>query len=230
MTLSRFQLQCLTALWLCAVFNLIPMQTFWHSAPGNHLALKWTFALGGALFVATICLALVFIVSMPFRGKWIRIPLFTLIWVAAALSFFTMTTGMQFDRTMLDNLLQTDAHESLDLITPKLLAWLALTAGLPSFALWRWRSAGSPAVISLKSLARPTLTVLGLSVTAVVLIYAQYARYASAVRNHHITFHTIAPANLLAATISQINATRIAKIERAALGSDAALRYPLKKP
>jgi lipid A ethanolaminephosphotransferase len=61
-------------------------------------------------------------------------------------------------------------------------------------------------------------------------VYPQFQSFASAGRNKSITFHTVAPINIVAAAISHVATQRAANVVREPVGTDAKIRYELVKP
>jgi lipid A ethanolaminephosphotransferase len=77
---------------------------------------------------------------------------------------------------------------------------------------------------------RPVLALVVLVAATSAVVYAQYARYATAIRSRDVTFHTVAPGNLLAAVISVGVMEFAAKTVRAPRGIDARQDYAIAKP
>lgn len=228
-SLTRPQLIFAVALWLSVAANLTTLEQFFLAAMTPSTFERISFAFGGWLFVLVSLLAFLFACCFPFRGGRVRYPLIVALIVAAVLSHFTQTLGMHFDKTMLQNVLQTDAAEAADLVTVRLFLWLLVVGVVPSLLVWRvhLRETGSP---WWRTAWQPAVAVLMLAAVCVGVVASQYARYASAVRNHRVSFHTIAPVNVVTAGLAWVAQYRNARVVRAAFGTDAKQKYALKQP
>ncbi|MBL8514274.1 MAG: phosphoethanolamine--lipid A transferase [Betaproteobacteria bacterium] len=225
---TRLQWMFATALWCSLVPNLPTLAAF-SRAPSAGEGLSWlAFVGGGWLFVFAVSFALLALVGAVFLGRTFKAAVVFLLLAASILSYFTLFLGTQFDRTMVLNLLQTHQAEALELVGPRLMAWVALTGILPAGLAWQvtlrpttpwWRGAAG---IALATVALVALATAG--------VYAQYPRYASATRNRAITFDTVAPWNLFAASIHLAASQWAAQTVRAPRGEDARQAYLLKKP
>lgn len=104
---------------------------FWTSAVPSPLV-QWKFALSLLLITTALhCLILAFVVN-----RWTAKPLLTILLVVTALAAHYMNSyGVYLDADMLRNILHTDAKESGELITARLLIPLGL-ALIPISLLW----------------------------------------------------------------------------------------------
>src|SRR5690606_329688 len=134
-------------------------------------------------------------------------------------SYFMQRYRVYMDPSMLRNVLQTDAAESLELLSWPLLWHFALHAILPLVLLWRVRLVQRPVLSAL--LARVRL----LSVAGVVLAAALLAAFqplSIAVRNHREVRYLFTPANYLWSLASvTAREARGARAPRKPIGLDA---------
>ncbi len=217
-----------TSLWLSTIPNLPTLAAF-AKAPSAGDGLAWlSFVAVGWLFVYSISFILMSLVAALFWGRALKIATAVLLLVAASLSYFTLFLGTQFDRTMVLNMLQTHQAEAMELIHWRLLAWVAITGILPAWVALQiplrsekawWRQAGKILLCAAVLLA---VTSVG--------VFAQYSRYASATRNRAITFDTVAPWNVFAASVHLAASQWAAQTVRAPRGLDARQAYQLHKP
>ena len=228
LAVTRVQWIAIAALWLSLVPNLATLGAF-AKAPSAGEGLQWLAFVGvGWVFVFAISFIAMALVAAIFWGRALKPATAILLLVASVLSFFTLFLGTQFDRTMVLNLLQTHQSEALELVHWRLIAWVALTGLLPAWVALR---------ISLKSEPKwwrqSGFVLLGCFVLLIVTsagVFAQYSRYASATRNRAITFDTVAPWNLFAASVHLAASQWAAQTVRAPRGLDAKQAYLLKKP
>jgi lipid A ethanolaminephosphotransferase len=226
--ITRFKLLLATTLWVSVFCNLTPLKHFF-SAPSAGTGLTAAaFTLGGWLFVFTVTALLLFSLSLLFWGRSVKLLCMAMIILAAVLSYFSFFLGTQFDKTMLLNVLQTHTSEALELMNWRLLLWVLFVGVLPAIAVWRIPLKPSTSHVKHLSYSLGLLAMVG--VLTATVIYAQYPRYASAVRNHAVTFHVIAPSNIAGAALSLAYAGAADSTTRAARGTDAHQSYAIAKP
>jgi lipid A ethanolaminephosphotransferase len=226
--LNRLQLLLATALWISLLPNSASLKAFATTPSAGSGPQAWAFTFGGWLFVFVLSFTLLLCLSVLFWGKSLKFLCAALLIAASVLGYFSLFLGMQFDKTMLINVLQTHASESLELLNWRVLIWVALTGLLPAWLVWHVRL--QPAPTSTRAVLMPVAAWAGVLGLCVAVVFTQYSRYASAVRNHNVSFHTVAPVNLIAAVASQLYANKNAATVRALRGEDAHQTYALKKP
>lgn len=226
--LERWQLIALSALWITLGPNLGTLQAFAAAPDAGTGIAQVIFVLAGvAITYAFACISLV-VASVFFWGPWVRWLCALMIFLASIVGFYTFALGTRFDRTMWLNIVQTHQAEAFDLIGWRLIAWVLVLGMLP--ALWVLRSkvrvSGSwwSALASMVALA--TLAI-GL---CAVLVYPNFQKIASAVRNNAVSFHTLAPINLIGAALGSWYVGRQDAIVRLPFGLDAKTKYWLAKP
>ena len=114
--------------------------------------------------------------------------------VSAVTAHFMGSYGVVIDPTMVVNALGTDPREVRDLLDGRLLASLALLAGLP--LAWLWRTPLGCARPGAATLRNAVLLVLGLC-SAAALALLGYQDLASVMRSHRALRYQISPLNAL---------------------------------
>jgi lipid A ethanolaminephosphotransferase len=226
--LSRLQVISIAALWISLLPNLATLISF-ATAPDAGTGWRWIgFVLLGWIFTLTVTTLLLVVIGVFFWGRSIQWFCAAMIVLASILGFYSYFLGIQFDRSMLINMIQTHTSEAFELIGWRLLSWVFLVGVLPAlFLVTRsWRPVAGWWRITWTSVLLVIIPLMGTSLMALT----NYQGLASAVRNHAVTFHTLAPANLLAASISYGYVMHTSHLLRQPLGQDAKIEYPLKKP
>lgn len=151
----------------------------------------WAFALA---LVSIVIAAHVLILGAIASRRSLK-PLLGLLIVSTAFaSYFMQRYRVYMDPSMLRNVLQTDAAESLELLSWPLLPHLAFHAILPLVLLWRTRIVQRPVLSGL--LARVRLLSVAGAVLAAALL-AAFQPLSTAVRNHREVRYLFTPANYL---------------------------------
>jgi lipid A ethanolaminephosphotransferase len=225
--LSRLQLMLVTALWISLLPNSATLKMFLNAPSAGSGWAALAFALGGWLFVLTVTFAVLLLLSVLFWGRSIKLLCALFLVVASVLGYFSLFLGTQFDKTMFVNVLQTHASESLELLSWRLSLWVALTGVLPAWLLWQVPLRSAPS--RTRAVVMPVAALGSVLLLCSALVFAQYSQYASAVRNRAVSFHTMAPANLLAAALSHAYALQAAATVRAPRRLDAHQGYALEK-
>jgi lipid A ethanolaminephosphotransferase len=115
--------------------------------------------------------------------------------VATALGLhFMMSYGIEIDSTMMINVVQTDLHETLDLLNLQLFITLAVVALLPSIWLW-W--APVQRIHWGKQLLRNALIWVAALVVIVASVMASFQGFSALMRNHKHVRYLINPVNSL---------------------------------
>lgn len=212
------------ALWLATIGNLPLWAALWR-LPESH-GVQSAVSLGTqVLLVLAATLVLLCLVVWP---RWRKPAGVALLSVAAASSYFMASYGIVIDPTMLTNVVHTDVHEAMDLLSWPLLATLVLGVVLPG--VWWWRQ-------PVRAVARGRLAahqlgaaLLGL-LLAVALLWSSFQDVASLMRNHKQLRYMINPFNTVYA-VGRISVGRSAHAQMPlqAVGTDASLEAPAATP
>jgi lipid A ethanolaminephosphotransferase len=227
-TLTRLQIVLLTAIWISFLPNIATLRSFWNApSAGNGLpALAFTF--GGWLFVVWITLCLLLLFGLFFWGRGIKVLCAIALVSAACLGYFSWVLGTQFDKSMLINMLQTHNSETLELVNVRFLLWTLFVGILPALMVMRLQL--TPSNSPVRSMMFSTAVVVGLLAVCALTVFSMYSKYASASRNRDISFHTLAPANIVGAGLAHFYAQRAASSVREVRGEDAHQSYAIEKP
>lgn len=158
--------------------------------------------LHGILFAATVPIVLfcgwtiVFsLLNIPF----IRKPLLIILTVGcAAATWFMYAYGTVIDQNMMVNVFETNSQEATALITPQLIAWVALAGLIPSVVLL---------MIKIRSgrwwytLLMRLASILGALLVIILIAALFYKDYASLFRNNKSIVKMVTPANYVSALI-----------------------------
>jgi lipid A ethanolaminephosphotransferase len=225
---SRLQLMLATALWISLIPNIATLRAFATSPSAGEGLQAIAFTFGGWLFVFAVSFLLVAIFAAVFWGRSLKIICMVLLILTAAFGYFSIFLGTHFDKTMIVNMAQTNPAETLELLHLRMLLWIAAVGVLPAWVVWKLPLRASTSL--LRTALAPVLTLTVVLTAMAVCIFAMYPRYASAARNRTISFDTLAPANVFAASIHYAAASWRAATVRAPRGLDAHQAYAIKKP
>ncbi|HEX6706972.1 MAG TPA: phosphoethanolamine--lipid A transferase [Albitalea sp.] len=185
---NPLMLALFAALWIAALANW----PLWQALA----RLPEMASMRGALFIGGFALgvgALTFAVLALFAWRWTIKPVIALfVVVAAVVAHFTGSYGVVIDPTMMVNVLQTDAKETLDLLSWRLFASLAVLAALPLWWLWRTPLAALPAW---RQVLRNGLALVGALIVVVAIVMALFADMSATMRNHKSLRYLINPLN-----------------------------------
>lgn len=194
------------ALWLLTVLNAPFWSALWQ-AVGGWEASRALFLVSLPLFVLLWVWLLLECLTW---GRGAKPILAAILVVSAAASYYMNTYAIVFDRSMIANILQTDAAETLELLSTKLLGWLLALGVAPLWFLARVR-------ILRPSLPRQLLgkaMTLGILISGIVVVVAPSLQsYAPLLRNHRELRLKLVPTNYLAAAHSYAKA-RISSSDR----------------
>lgn len=116
-----------------------------------------------------------------------------LLLVAASSQYFMVSYGTVMDKGMIHNILQTDARESSDLFSIKLLAEVLIIAVLP--AIWLWKTPLKRASSAWRNMLRTALLLLGGVALIAASLAVSYRDLAPVVRNNLWLRYMINPIN-----------------------------------
>lgn len=223
---SRLQLLLVSAAWIASVPNAATVLKFYHSpaAGGAWTALGLSF--GGWLFILTVTFALLLALCLPFWGRWVKIPCAFALVSAAALGFFTTFMGTQFDKTMMASIAQTHWTEAIELTHWRLVLWVGLVGILPAILVARVTLRPMNAWPSVWKALATLFALVGITSATV---FAQYSRHATTIRNRHVSFDSVSPANVVISGLHTLVAERMASTVRTVKGVDAHQGYPIAR-
>ena len=205
---------------IASTFLVLAYNTsFWRSffdATGNFSLTNLPLYLGSFLLIVLLFNAFLTLVNFRYLLKPVLVTLFV---ATAATSYFMNHYGTQIDRSMVQNLFETDVREARELLNPRLILTICLLGVLPSVAVWRvrlvypsWRRD-----LGLKA------GIVGISALLIAaLLFAFFKSLAPALREHRELRFLLTPTNYLQAVHSYFKQKEDASaIVVAPLGTDA---------
>jgi lipid A ethanolaminephosphotransferase len=217
--LKPWTLSLLASAFLATAYN-IPFWTSFVQATGRISLERLPLHLGSLLLVILIFNAALTLLNFRYVLK----PALTVLFMtAAATSYFMAHYGIQVDRTMIQNLLETDMREARELCNLQLIGTLGLFGVLPAVLLWRsrieyadWRhELGSKLAIVAGSLA-----------VAAGLLFLLFKSLAPALHEHRELRYLLTPTNGIQAMHAYLK-QHSAPSKVAPLGTDAVKAIPL---
>jgi lipid A ethanolaminephosphotransferase len=181
-------LALLAALWIASACNW-PLWRALLALPEMQTPRGALFMVAFGLMIAALTTALLSLAAWRHTIK----PAIAGFLLAAALgAHFMGTYGVVIDPTMMVNVLHTDARETADLLSPRLLAGVLLLAALPLVLLWRIPL--RPTSIAAQA-GRNGVTLIASLVVLVALLALSFADLSSTMRSHKSLRYMINPVN-----------------------------------
>jgi lipid A ethanolaminephosphotransferase len=226
--LSRLQLLLLVALWISWLPNAAHLKLFVSSPAVAQISARVPFVLTGWLYAFSFVLVALILTALLLRGRWLKAWCVLWLVVAAAQGYYSFFLGVQFDRSMLVNMLQTHPSEAMELITLQSVAWLTLVGLVPALLVLRTQLEIAQ---RWQVVMRRTTALIAMPIGLLVLaVFLQYPTMASARRNQTVQFKPPAPVNLIAAAFSVAKDQFKVPQELAVVGIDAHPMHPEIKP
>ena len=181
-------LAVLAGLWLASVCNWPLWRALW-ALPEMQSPRGVVFMLSLGLMIAALAAAVLSLVAWRHSIK----PAVAVLVLAAAFgAHFMGSYGVVIDPTMMVNVLNTDVHETLDLLNLRLLVGVLVLAGLP--LLWLWRVRLRPVGLGGQAW-RNAVVLVGAVTLLVTLVVLSFADLSSTMRNHKSLRYMVNPAN-----------------------------------
>lgn len=184
----------LTQVWLMSLWmGLLANWPLWQqlaaaSEASGARGVMFVLAFAGLVTAATG--ALLSLLAWP---RLVKAALLLLLLASGALAHFIGSYGIVFDPTMVVNMAQTDARETRDLLSWRLLVSMALLGALPAW--WLLRRPAAPAQALLRRLGG-NLAAFALGLAAMVLLaLSVFAQLSSTMRNDKTLRYMITPLN-----------------------------------
>jgi len=216
--ISYFKLTLLLTLYFTFVVNLPILLHFYrilHALPADNLA--FALSIPAALFAA---LNFVF---TPFSGRPLLKPFFIIVLPVSALaSFAMMTFQVVFDRSMIENIIETQSAEATSYLNLKVVLWFVFTGILPAILLFV-----TPVSYEKTRLRRLGVRLLSMVISLLVVASIAgvfYKDYASVGRNNRTLNLEIVPTNYLYSAFQYMNHRYFTpKMPFQTIGNDAKL-------
>lgn len=212
--LTPVRLTLLVAVWFVLFDNLRFWQGLWQIQGGITVA--------NALFMASVVVLAVALINAALTllsfGRTTKPVLLVLIVVTAFAAYFMAQYNVLIDRTMIQNVVETDPAEATELFSGKLVLYVLLLAVVPAALLVR---APLQRQSALRELGGRAIS-LGVSLAlAVGVIMSQSQSYASLARNHKELRDVFTPINYLRASYAYAKQESATPKVIAPLGTDA---------
>lgn len=204
----------IASVFLVAVYNTTFWQTF-ITATGRFSMGQLPLYAGCFLLIVLLfngCLTLV-----NFRYV-IKPVLIALLLATSATSYFENHLGTQVDRSMVQNLFETDLREARELLNWHLILTVAMLGVLPSLAVWRVNLTFAP---WRRDLARKAGIVSLSAIVVVALLFMFFKSLAPALREHRELRYLLTPTNYIQAVHSYYKQKSAMARGVAPLGMDA---------
>ncbi|MES2018428.1 MAG: phosphoethanolamine--lipid A transferase [Pseudomonadota bacterium] len=207
-------LTLLASTFLVAAYNT----AFWR----NFLIATGNFSLGhvpliAGSFVVIVMLFNAFLTLASFRYV-LKPVLIALFLATACATYFMNQYGTQFDRSMIQNLFETDIAEATELLSWKLLLTVTMLGIMPSLLVWRVRLEFPTGV---RGMLRRAGFFAGSLVIAVVMLLAFSKTLVPSLREHRELRFLLTPTNYIQALNSYVKFKRAKAVVVAPLGTDA---------
>ncbi len=163
-------------------------------SPGN---IAFIISLAAIIFLITTIL-----ISVVSWRRSVKPVLVIVLILSSVASYFMDTYNVVIDTAMIDNIIQTNAEETLDLVSIKLFIYILLLGIIPSLVIYKVKI--KPGTIKVELLARASLFVFS-AIAVSVIIFMFSATYASFFREHKIVRLYSNPAFYLYSSINYIN-------------------------
>lgn len=212
--LNRPTLTLLASLWLVVLGNFPFWRLVWQ-AVGGLRADNWIFLLSLPLFV----LAWVYLLlSLLTWGRATKAVLGAVLLSSAGAGYFTDSYGTLLDHGMIASIVQTDAAETLELMSWRLWTWLLVFGVLPALLIARVRAINLPWT---RELGAKALGMAAAIACLTIVLPVNYQHYALLVRNHRELRLMLVPNNIASAVHGYLKRHLAAPVALETVGTDA---------
>ncbi|WP_434779002.1 phosphoethanolamine transferase EptA [Neisseria sp. Ec49-e6-T10] len=198
---NKFSCNTLLVILISTVFfTSIQNIAFWYKA----FSLLSFRSLHDVLFALSLIIFLFCAINIIFSLLLYRItlkPLLVFFLIASAsVNYFSLNYGIYIDKAMITNIFETNTHEALALLTPKLMLWVTVFGVIPSIFVWKIKLIKSD-----KLWTNLSLRILNILISFVVLLCVAlplYKDYSSFIRNNSGIVKFITPTNYIAGSVN----------------------------
>ncbi|MDR2129057.1 MAG: DUF1705 domain-containing protein [Burkholderiaceae bacterium] len=171
---------------------------------------------GARVFAAVMLLPVVLLIFhhlvfslllFPYTFKPVAI---LLLLISSGANFFMFRYKIYIDADMVRNVMETNAGETFDLITPEFALWVLFGGILPATAVWRARIFYQP---FWRMLAMRTVRIFGALLLLALIVFANFKPYAFLARNHNEARKLASPENYLYAVSKYFYAKSFADVK-----------------
>ncbi|WP_347254739.1 phosphoethanolamine transferase EptA [Leminorella grimontii] len=160
---------------------------------------------------------LVFFISMPIVlfcllniifsllfWPYIRKPLaIAFILIGAGVNYFMYAFNVVIDRNMIQNALETNVHETLDLVSPQMVLWFTCLGIIPSIIVLLTKV--TPSRGAIRFFLTKTASIVISALVVLIIAFFLFKDYAPFFRNNRGVEKTLVPSNAVAGLISNVS-------------------------
>lgn len=194
-SLSLLQFNALVAFWLATLVNVGFYQAL-NALSSFHGLAGGVFILGTVVLVFAYYFLLLQLLSWRYSAK---IVASILIILSAFSSYFVYQLGVDINQGQIINVMQTDPHEILDLISWQAIQWAVFLLVLPCVVLGWLRLKPQPLRIQL---VHKLLASMGALAVIVGIVFVYYSQFAPIFREHRHLKDKLTPNNVISSLIS----------------------------
>ncbi|RZA07708.1 MAG: phosphoethanolamine--lipid A transferase [Moraxellaceae bacterium] len=223
-SLSLLQFNVLVALWIASVMNMSFYQAIAHLTSYQGVA-AGVFLMATGLLVFVYYFFILQLLSWRMTAKWLAS---ILIIISAMGNYFVYELGVDINQGQILNMMQTDLHEILDLVSWRAAEFTLFTIILPLLVIWRIRikKDAVKTVVVYKLLAS-----IGALVVIAALAFVYYGQYAPIFREHRHLKEKLNPNNTISGLIAYSKRNfKLKDQPLVAYGTDAVLTQKTAQP
>lgn len=223
-SLSLLQFNVLVALWIASVMNMSFYQAITHLTSYQGVA-AGVFLMATGLLVFVYYFFILQLLSWRMTAKWLAS---ILIIISAMGNYFVYELGVDINQGQILNMMQTDLHEILDLVSWRAAEFTLFTIILPLLVIWRIRikKDAVKTVVVYKLLAS-----IGALVVIAALAFVYYGQYAPIFREHRHLKEKLNPNNTISGLIAYSKRNfKLKDQPLVAYGTDAVLTQKTAQP
>ncbi|TEU24177.1 phosphoethanolamine transferase [Alkanindiges illinoisensis] len=193
--LSVLQFNAMVAFWLASAVN-IPFYQAIAALSSYHGLAAAIFLLATGLIIFAYYLFALQLLSWRFNAKWVA---GVLVVMSAMGNYFVSELGIDINQGQILNMMQTDLHEMLDLVSWRAAQLSVLTIILPLLVIWQVRLPKA----SIKTvLLQKLLTCVATLAIIAGLVFTYYGQYAPMFREHRNLKEKLNPNNSISGLLS----------------------------
>ncbi|MGB8398593.1 phosphoethanolamine transferase [Bradyrhizobium sp.] len=191
------------AVLFVAILNL-PFWRMMHRVVEPRTAFEWLFI--GATFLSILLLTYLLLLLIAVRPL-LRPVVGVLLPLTAAASYFMLEYGVVIDVNMVRNLFETNTAEAGDLVSSKMILYIALLGVLPALALWRVPIDWPPHWHGFKRTSVSAAVILPL---CAALLFPFFSNVTSVFRENRALRLTLTPSNFVSALNKYVRSKSVA--------------------
>ena len=219
---TQYRLIIITAIFLTIFTNIPFLKNVIEVYPLN--ALNSAFVLSLFVVLAAFIVLLLTLLSSRYTTKTLLISFLI---ISAFTSYFMNSYHIVIDDSMIRNSIQTDLHESMDLLSIELVGYLLFLGILPSIVVYKYPLEFT----SFKKEALLKIKVIGISLSIIVLLLLIFSKfYASFFREHKpLRYYTNPTYPIYSSVKFIIDSLKDGKKELKPIGRDATINQKQNK-